>query len=96
MRGIKSYAMVLCASDKEHTTVEFLIPPFGSKPGDKVFFEGHEGDPEPELKPKKKVWETVQPDFSTREDLVAVWKDIPFKTKKGEVKAKSLINANIK
>jgi glutamyl-tRNA synthetase len=96
MRGIKSYAMVLCASDKEHTKVEFLIPPSGSSPGDKVYFEGYEGEPEPELKPKKKIWETVQPDFSTRDDLVAVWKGIPFKTNKGVVKAKSLVQANIK
>jgi glutamyl-tRNA synthetase len=96
MRGIKSYAMVLCASDAEHTKVEFLVPPPGSKPGDKVFFKGHEGEPEAELKPKKKVWESVQPDFTTREDLVAVWKGVPFETAKGVVKAQTLKLANIK
>ncbi|KAJ3346474.1 G4 quadruplex nucleic acid binding protein [Kappamyces sp. JEL0680] len=96
MRGVKSFAMVMCASDAEHTKVEFLIPPEGSLPGDKVYFEGHEGEPEEQLNPKKKVFETIQPDFSTREDLVATWKGIPFRTKKGLVKAASLINANIK
>ncbi|TPX63115.1 glutamate---tRNA ligase [Spizellomyces sp. 'palustris'] len=96
MRGIKSHAMVLCASDEAHTKVEFLIPPEGSEPGDKVYFEGHEGEPEPQLNPKKKVWEAVQPDFSSRDDLVATWKGIPFRTAKGVVKAASIPNANIK
>ncbi len=86
----------MCASDAEHTKVEFLVPPEGSIPGDKVYFENHEGTPEPQLNPKKKVFETIQPDFSTRDDLVAVWKNIPFRTAKGLIKAKSLVNANIK
>ncbi len=96
MRGIKSFAMVLCASDASHEKVEFLIPPAGSKPGDQVFFKGHEGVPEAQLNPKKKVWETVQPDFTTTEDLVAVWKGVPFETKNGLVKVATLAKANIK
>ncbi|KAJ3417380.1 hypothetical protein HDV05_004845 [Chytridiales sp. JEL 0842] len=96
MRGIKSHAMVLCASNADHTKVEFLLPPAGSKPGDRVFFPGHEGTPEEQLNPKKKVWETVQPDFVTRDDLVAVWKDVPFTTANGVVKAASLPKASIK
>ncbi|KAI8843356.1 tRNA synthetases class I, catalytic domain-containing protein [Chytriomyces cf. hyalinus JEL632] len=96
MRGIKSHAMVLCASNADHTKVEFLIPPAGSKPGDRVFFEGHEGEPEEQLNPKKKVWETVQPDFKTRDDLVAVWKNVEFRTEKGIVKTGSLAGASIK
>ncbi|KAJ2996064.1 hypothetical protein HDV02_000214 [Globomyces sp. JEL0801] len=96
MRGIKSYAMVLCASNQDHTKVEFLVPPKGSLPGDKVYFEGHEGVPEAELKPKKKVWETVQADFTTGEDLVATWKGVPFRTAKGVVKAGSIAHAIVK
>jgi glutamyl-tRNA synthetase len=96
MRGIKSFAMVMCASDAEHTKVEFLVPPEGSQPGDKVFFEGHEGEPEAQLNPKKKVFETLQPEFSTRDDLVAVWKGVPFQTKNGLVKASTLAKASIK
>lgn len=45
MRGIKSFAMVMCASNADHSIVEFLVPPEGSVPGDRVFFEGHEGTP---------------------------------------------------
>nr|KAJ3422561.1 hypothetical protein HK105_007543 [Polyrhizophydium stewartii] len=96
MRGIKSYAMVLCASNAEHDKVEFLVPPPGSVPGDRVYFEGHEGEPEPQLNPKKKVWETVQPEFTTRDDLVAVWRDVPFRTDKGLVKAATLAKATVK
>ncbi|GEQ71341.1 hypothetical protein JCM33374_g5024 [Metschnikowia sp. JCM 33374] len=63
MRGVKSCAMVLCASNED--TVEFVNPPAGSKPGDKLFFEGYNAEPEKQLNPKKKVWEAIQPGFST-------------------------------
>ncbi|KAJ3118016.1 hypothetical protein HK100_000696 [Physocladia obscura] len=96
MRGVKSHAMVLCASNADHTQVEFLVPPPGSVPGDRVYFEGHEGTPEEQLNPKKKVWEMVQPEFKTRDDLVAVWKDIEFRTAKGLVRAATLPGASIK
>ncbi|ODQ65713.1 hypothetical protein NADFUDRAFT_82696, partial [Nadsonia fulvescens var. elongata DSM 6958] len=47
MRGIKSTAMVLCASDEN--TVQFVNPPAGAKAGDKVFFESYDGVPEKQL-----------------------------------------------
>ncbi|KAK9381959.1 uncharacterized protein V2V93DRAFT_366062 [Kockiozyma suomiensis] len=72
MRGIKSEAMVLCASDDE--TVEFTIPPEGSKAGDKIFFEGFDGVPEAQLNPKKKIFETLQPNFTTNEQFEVVFK----------------------
>jgi glutamyl-tRNA synthetase len=96
MRGIKSHAMVLCASDASHEKVEFLVPPPGSLPGESVFFEGHQGTPEPQLNPKKKVFETVQPDFTTRDDLVATWKGVEWRTMKGLVKTPSIPKASIK
>lgn len=42
MRGVKSYAMLLCASkdDGENRGVEFVLPPEGSQPGERVYFEG--------------------------------------------------------
>ncbi|CAN3370125.1 tRNA-aminoacylation cofactor Arc1p [Diutina catenulata] len=67
MRGIKSCAMVLCASTEDK--VEFVNPPEGSKPGDKIFFEGYDAEPEKQLNPKKKIWEAVQPGFSTNEQF---------------------------
>lgn len=60
MRGIKSYAMLLCASSKsvegEEKGVEPVAPPEGSAPGDRVWVEGYEGrEPDEQLNPKKKV-----------------------------------------
>ena len=62
MRGVKSFAMVLCVSISTISFIPFLIvflskatskegkeggieiirPPAGSKPGDRVYFEGEE------------------------------------------------------
>lgn len=51
---------VLCSSD-EPRAVEPLNPPQGSSPGDVVFVEGYKnGQPDAELKPKKKIWEKLQ------------------------------------
>lgn len=67
MRGVKSYAMLLCASSaggKEAGGVEFVLPPAGSLPGERVYFEGEKyenAQPEAQLNPKKKVFETIQP-----------------------------------
>ncbi|KAG7192153.1 G4 quadruplex nucleic acid binding protein [Scheffersomyces spartinae] len=69
MRGVKSMAMVLCASNKGDNAVEFVNPPAGSKAGDKIFFEGFNGTPEKQLNPKKKIWETIQPLFTTTENF---------------------------
>lgn len=63
MRGIKSCGMVLCAS--KDGKVEFVNPPAGSKAGEKLFFEDFNGTPEKQLNPKKKIWEAVQPKFTT-------------------------------
>jgi aminoacyl tRNA synthase complex-interacting multifunctional protein 1 len=77
MRGVKSCAMVLAASprlkegeeDHHGGPVELVTPPEGSKAGERVFFEGWKGEPEGVLNPKKKVWETIQPGFTTTADL---------------------------
>ncbi|KAG7410637.1 hypothetical protein DER46DRAFT_617026 [Fusarium sp. MPI-SDFR-AT-0072] len=77
MRGIKSCAMVLAASPKikegevdDHKgPVELVTPPEGAKAGDRVWFEGWEGNPEGVLNPKKKIWETFQPGFTTTDGL---------------------------
>jgi len=96
LKGVLSEAMVLAASDSSHTQVELLIPPSGSVPGERVIFEGFTGEPEEQLNPKKKVWETIQPNFSTTDDCVAVFKNIPFKTSAGIIKVKSIKQGNIK
>ncbi|KAH0556220.1 hypothetical protein GP486_005849, partial [Trichoglossum hirsutum] len=77
MRGVKSSAMVLAASprpvegeadDGHKGPVELVTPPAEAKAGERVFFEGWKGEPEGQLNPKKKVWETLQPGFTTTEE----------------------------
>lgn len=77
MRGIKSCAMVLAASprvaegeDSHAGPVELVNPPADAPAGQRVAFDGwKEGEPEKVLNPKKKVWETFQPGFTTTENL---------------------------
>jgi len=77
MRGIKSCAMVLAASprlkegEEDHHAgpVELVNVPTESKAGDRVYFEGWEGEPEAVLNPKKKQWEALQPGFTTTDAL---------------------------
>ncbi|KAJ4857108.1 putative tRNA binding domain-containing protein [Trichoderma breve] len=81
MRGIKSCAMVLAASPKvkegevdDHKgPVELVTPPEGAKAGERVYFEGWKGEPEGVLNPKKKIWETFQPGFTTTDNLEAAF-----------------------
>ncbi|KAF9565658.1 nucleic acid-binding protein [Agrocybe pediades] len=78
MRGVKSFAMVLCATSKDgkDAGIELIQPPAGSKPGDRVYFEGAEFEnatPLPQLNPKKKIFETVQPGFITLDTREAAW-----------------------
>jgi aminoacyl tRNA synthase complex-interacting multifunctional protein 1 len=75
MRGIKSCAMVLAASprlapgveDNHAGPVELVDPPVAAEAGDRVYFEGWEGEPELVLNPKKKVWDMCQVGFTTTE-----------------------------
>ncbi|GAN00793.1 tRNA binding domain containing protein [Mucor ambiguus] len=103
MRGVKSYGMVLCASAADGSAVELLAPVDTSKvkPGDRVFVEGQEGEPEKVLNPKKKYWETVQPELHTDDNLIAHYGDKPLlvRTASGEaiqMKAKTVKNGGIK
>lgn len=101
MRGIKSSAMVLCAANADGK-VEFVNPPAGSQAGDKIFFEGFDGTPEKVLNPKKKIWEAVQPHWTTTEDFTVVYKqegkpDARLVNKKGELcKCSTIVNAEVR
>ncbi|EJC98109.1 uncharacterized protein FOMMEDRAFT_24110 [Fomitiporia mediterranea MF3/22] len=80
MRGVKSHAMVLCASLEEDgiKRIELIQPPSGSKPGDRVYFEGEKFEnatPLSQLNPKKKIFETIQPGFKTLPSKEAAWID---------------------
>ncbi|KAF2754608.1 nucleic acid-binding protein [Pseudovirgaria hyperparasitica] len=99
MRGIKSCAMVLAASpkvpeggDSHAGPVELVNPPAESKAGERVFFEGWEGEPEPVLNPKKKIWETIQPGFTTTVTKEVGFEvgDVPQLSGEGEAKKSGL------
>ena len=96
MRGIKSQAMVLAASNADHTEVELVTPPEGAQVGERVTFPGFPGEPDDILNPKKKIWETIQPDLHTSADLVAQYKDVPFTTSSGICKVESIASGGIK
>ena len=59
MRDLMSQGMVLCASNSDHTVCDFVLPPEDAQIGDKVVFEGYDGEPEEVLIPKKKQFEKV-------------------------------------
>lgn len=42
MRGIKSFGMLLAASNDAHDVVEPLAPPSGAAPGTRVWFGQHQ------------------------------------------------------
>lgn len=76
MRGIKSAAMVLAASprvaegeDSHAGPIELVSPPADAPAGERICFDGWSGEPEKMLNPKKKMWETMQPGFTTTDNL---------------------------
>ncbi|KAK7689993.1 hypothetical protein QCA50_006635 [Cerrena zonata] len=78
MRGVKSFAMVLCATHKDgkDAGIELVQPPTDAKIGDRIYFEGSEFEnatPLAQLNPKKKIFETVQPGFTTLDTKEAAW-----------------------
>mmetsp|Transcript_9783 Transcript_9783/g.12325 ORF Transcript_9783/g.12325 Transcript_9783/m.12325 type:complete len:466 (+) Transcript_9783:125-1522(+) len=82
--GVPSHGMVLCASNAAHTEVEFVVPPENAKIGERVTFDGYDGDPEAENKfAKKKMLEKLAPDLKTDENGVVVWKNAKSVTSAG-------------
>jgi len=95
MRGVTSEAMVMCASTPEK--VEVLSPPTNSQPGDLVHCVGYARNPDAQLNPKKKIFETVAPDLMTNNDLVACYKGAALNVpEKGPIVSQTLRNVNVK
>ena len=59
-------------------------------------FDGYDGEPDEQLNPKKKVFETVAPDLVTSAECVATYKGIPFMTSAGPCKVASVAGGGIK
>ena len=95
--GFPSHGMVLCASNADHTKVEFAAPPEGAKIGERVTFEGITGEPEAENKvAKKKMFEKLAPDLKTDENGLVTWKGKKSVTSAGSCKAvNGMANAQV-
>jgi len=95
--GFPSHGMVLCASNADHTAVEFAVPPQGAQIGERITFEGFEGEPEPENKvAKKKIFDKLAPDLKTDGNGEVVWKGVKAVTSAGVCKAVSgMVNAQV-
>ncbi|KAF8690271.1 Nucleic acid-binding protein, partial [Rhizoctonia solani] len=77
MRDRLLIAVATHKDGKDHG-IEIVNPPEGSKPGDRVYFEGERfagAQPLSQLNPKKKIFETVQPGFTTLESRECAWVD---------------------
>ncbi|PNW86475.1 hypothetical protein CHLRE_02g087950v5 [Chlamydomonas reinhardtii] len=96
MRGVQSQAMVLAASSADGAQLELLEPPAGAKVGERISWPGFPGEPEEQLNPRKKVFEAIQPDFTTDAGCVAVYKGAAFTTSAGPVKVATIVGASIK
>lgn len=95
MRGITSEAMVMCASTPEK--VEILSPPADAVPGDLVHCEGYTRQPDAQMNPKKKIFETCAPDLKTNDALVACFKGAALHVPgKGNIVAQTLKNVQVK
>ncbi|KAL5200070.1 hypothetical protein ABZP36_021273 [Zizania latifolia] len=96
MRGIKSHAMVLAASNEDHTKVELVEPPESAAVGERVTFAGYSGEPEASLNAKSKTWEKLSADLHSNGELVACYRDVPFTTSAGVCKVKTIGNGEIR
>lgn len=95
MRGVTSEGMVMCASSRDK--VEVMVPPSNAVVGDLVHCDGYTRNPDAQLNPKKKIWETVAPDLLTNDDLCACYKGVPLVIpNKGHIKATTLKGVNVR
>ena len=96
--GIESQGMLLCASsgDAENRKIALLSVPNSANPGDKVLIEGFEKEEADErLNPKKKVWETLAPDFKVVEGKCVFKEAKMVLASQEEILCESLKNASI-
>lgn len=97
--GFPSHGMVLCASNADHSKVEFVVPPPDAPLGERVSFGALDPkkEPEPENKvAKKKFAEKLLPDLKTNDAGEVLWKEHAAMTTKGAIKAvNGMANATV-
>lgn len=72
--GIMSHAMVLCASNEDHTAVELVTPPPEAAPGERIVVEGLEIGPHVKVIKKSKFFRAATADMAISDDLFATYK----------------------
>jgi len=102
LAGIMSNGMVMCASNEDHTIMELIRPPEGSKPGERIQLTGNPiiGQPVSEdiqevLNPKKKYAERFLEKLKTNDSCEATYNGVTLQTSAGILKSKSLANVHI-
>lgn len=100
LADIMSEGMVMCAGNEEHTVIEIMRPPEGSKVGDRVVLEGNPaGELSQEfcsvLNPKRKIAEKVLPLLSTNGDKEGTFNGVKLITSAGVIKSNTLANCRI-
>lgn len=95
-RGVLSQGMLLAAS-QDDKVVELLEPAPGTPLGERVQLETTEPlkTPDPVLKPKQRVFETVANFLRTNDDRIATYKGIRLVTSAGPVTCKSITQGTI-
>ncbi|KAF2075170.1 hypothetical protein CYY_003518 [Polysphondylium violaceum] len=94
LKSVRSEGMVLCASNDDHTQVEFVEPPADAKIGERVMFDQYPGEFDKVL--KKETVDAVLGCLSSNADKVATYKGDPFKTSAGSCFCKTISNGPIK
>jgi len=106
LRGIKSHAMVFCASHKDKEAgidqVELMKPPAGATPGERIWLEGMKADfdaspPDASINCKKKnaIWNKLVPHLSTNKNNEMCLAGVRFMCSQGPITCASLPNRAI-
>jgi len=97
MRGVRSEGMVIAASNADHTQVQLVDVPAGSKVGERITVAGQTGAPDKviNLSNKDNIFKSLQDHLTTNDKGVAVFKNDPLVTSQGACTVKSLFNAHL-
>jgi len=93
LKSVRSEGMVLCASNADHTQVEFVEPPAGAVIGERVMFDQFPGEFDKVL--KSDIVGPILADLSTNADKIATYKGNVFQTTAGPCTSKTLANCHI-
>lgn len=96
--GFKSAGMVLCASNDDHTQVEFVDVPKDAKIGERVFLNDEKEQGEPvsaNSMGKKKVFKKLAEELKTNDEKIATWQGKSIMTSAGPCTVPSMAGVHI-